>query len=34
VLYRRGLVTDEYSRQLEHDVPNLLLEAAVIAGVR
>ena len=34
VLNRRGVVTDDYSRRLEHDVPNLLLEAAVIAGLR
>jgi aminoglycoside phosphotransferase (APT) family kinase protein len=34
VLYRRGLVTDAYSRNLEHDVPALLLEAALRAGLR
>lgn len=32
-LHRRGLVADQYSRNLEHDVPNLLAEAARIAGV-
>ena len=30
----RGLVSDEYSRRLEHDVPALFEEAAVIAGLR
>lgn len=34
VLYRRGLVHDDYSRGLESDVPALLEEAAMIAGVR
>lgn len=33
VLYRKGLVADAYSRNLEHDVPNLLAEAAQIAGL-
>ena len=33
VLRTRGLVADEYSRRLEHDVPALLGEAAVIAGL-
>jgi aminoglycoside phosphotransferase (APT) family kinase protein len=34
VLRTRGLVDDEYSRRLEHDVPALFEEAAVIAGLR
>ncbi|MCU0974768.1 MAG: phosphotransferase family protein [Steroidobacteraceae bacterium] len=34
VLYRKGLVTDDYSRNLEHDVPALLLESALRAGLR
>jgi aminoglycoside phosphotransferase (APT) family kinase protein len=34
VLYRKGLVADAYSRNLEHDVPNLLVEAAQIAGLK
>jgi aminoglycoside phosphotransferase (APT) family kinase protein len=34
VLYRKGLVADVYSRNLEHDVPALLLEAALRAGLR
>jgi aminoglycoside phosphotransferase (APT) family kinase protein len=34
VLYRRGLVADAYSRNLEHDVPALLLESALRAGLR
>lgn len=34
VLYRRGLVADTYSRNLEHDVPALLLEAALRAKLR
>ncbi|MCC5810896.1 MAG: phosphotransferase family protein [Ectothiorhodospiraceae bacterium] len=34
VLYRGGLVDDDYSRGLESDVPALLEEAAVIAGLR
>jgi aminoglycoside phosphotransferase (APT) family kinase protein len=33
VLYRKGLVADAYSRNLEHDVPSLLAEAAQIAGL-
>lgn len=33
VLYRKGLVDDDYSRNLEHDVPSLLAEAATIAGI-
>lgn len=33
-LFRRGLVADAYSRNLEHDVPALLLEAALRAGLR
>ncbi|MGL6223104.1 MAG: phosphotransferase family protein [Steroidobacteraceae bacterium] len=33
VLYRKGLVADAYSRNLEHDVTNLLAEAAQIAGL-
>ena len=34
VLYRKGLVADAYSRNLEHDVPALLLESALRAGLR
>ena len=34
VLYRKGVVADAYSRNLEHDVPALLLEAALRAGLR
>lgn len=34
VLFRRGLVADAYSKNLEHDVPALLLEAAQRAGLR
>lgn len=34
VLYRKGLVTDDYSRKLEHDVPALLEEAARTVGLR
>ncbi len=34
VLCRRGFVHDDYSRGLENDVPALLEEAAVIAGLR
>lgn len=34
VLYRGGLVDDPYSRGLEHDVPALLEEAAIIAALR
>jgi aminoglycoside phosphotransferase (APT) family kinase protein len=33
VLYRQGLVHDAYSRGLERDVPRLLREAAIVAGV-
>jgi aminoglycoside phosphotransferase (APT) family kinase protein len=33
VLFRRGAVSDDYSRGLEHDVPALLAEAAAIAGL-
>jgi aminoglycoside phosphotransferase (APT) family kinase protein len=33
VLYRQGKVNDDYSRNLERDVPSLLEEAAVIAGL-
>jgi aminoglycoside phosphotransferase (APT) family kinase protein len=33
VLHRKGLVADAYSRNLERDVPNLLAEAAQIAGL-
>ena len=32
-LHRKGLVANQYSRNLEHDVPNLLAEAACIAGL-
>lgn len=31
VLFRRGKVADDYSRRLEHDVPALLEEAAIVA---
>ncbi len=34
VLYRGGRVDSSYARNLEHDVPNLLEEAATIAGLR
>ena len=34
VLYRKGLVNDAYARGLEHDVPRLLDEAAIAAGLR
>ena len=34
VLFRHGKVADDYSRKLEHDVPALLEEAAIIAGLR
>jgi aminoglycoside phosphotransferase (APT) family kinase protein len=34
VLFRHGKVTDDYSRKLEYDVPALLEEAAIIAGLR
>ncbi len=34
VLFRHGKVTDDYSRKLEYDVPALLQEAAIIAGLR
>jgi aminoglycoside phosphotransferase (APT) family kinase protein len=34
VLRCRGLVNDEYSRNLEHDVPAVLSEAACVAGLR
>jgi aminoglycoside phosphotransferase (APT) family kinase protein len=33
VLHHKGLVADQYSRNLEHDVPRLLAEAALIAGL-
>ncbi len=33
-LFRRGQVADAYSRNLEHDVPALLTEAALRAGLR
>jgi aminoglycoside phosphotransferase (APT) family kinase protein len=33
-LYRRGRVADDYSRNLERDVPALLQEAAIRAGLR
>jgi aminoglycoside phosphotransferase (APT) family kinase protein len=33
VLYRKGLVQDAYSRGLEHEVPRLLREAALVAGI-
>ncbi len=33
VLYRQGKVHDDYSRNLERDVPSLLEEAAMIAGL-
>ena len=33
VLHHKGLVADSYARNLEHDVPNLLAEAAQIAGL-
>jgi aminoglycoside phosphotransferase (APT) family kinase protein len=33
VLYRKGLVHDTYSSGLEHDVPRLLREAALVAGI-
>ena len=34
VLNRKGLVDSDYSRRLEHDVPSMLQEAAIIAGLR
>jgi aminoglycoside phosphotransferase (APT) family kinase protein len=34
VLYRRGLVSNAYSRGLEYDVPALLTEAALMIGLR
>ena len=34
VLFRYGKVNDDYSRKLEYDVPALLQEAALIAGLR
>ena len=33
VLFCKGLVDDDYSRNLEHDVPSLLAEAAIVAGI-
>ena len=33
VLHSKGLVDDDYSRNLEHDVPSLLTEAAIVAGI-
>jgi aminoglycoside phosphotransferase (APT) family kinase protein len=34
VLHRRGLVANAYSRGLEYDVPALLMEAAMMIGLR